>query len=112
LQHPWPCFAARTHSPQTSRWTRSEAPGRYCIAVGEAVAKGEADFGAGFIPEFVHTTNLVIAGPLPGDTDFSSLATAVVLAGSENAASAKTLIEFLRSPAARKVIRARGMEPH
>jgi molybdate transport system substrate-binding protein len=81
------------------------------VAVGEAVAKGEVDIGIGFIPEFMHTANIVVAGPLPGETDFSSLTTAVLLVGSKESTSGKALIEFLKSPIARKVIRARGMEP-
>ena len=81
------------------------------VAVGEAVARGEVDFGIGFIPEFMHTANIVVAGPLPGETDFSSLTTAVLLAGSEESAAGRNLIQFLSSPIAQKVIRARGMEP-
>jgi molybdate transport system substrate-binding protein len=81
------------------------------VAVGEAVAKGEVEIGIGFIPEFTTVPGIVIAGPLPGETDFSSFTTAVLLAGSKEHTAGKAFIEFLASPAARKVIRARGMEP-
>lgn len=81
------------------------------VAVGEAVAKGEAEIGIGFIPEFKSVVNVTVAGPLPGAADFSSQTTAVVLAGSKEQAAGRALIAFLRSPAAQKVIRAKGMEP-
>jgi len=81
------------------------------VAVGEAVAKGEAEIGIGFIPEFNSVANISIAGPLPGATDFSSVTTGVILEGARDQAAARKLIEFLRTPAAHDVIRARGMEP-
>lgn len=81
------------------------------VAVGEAVAKGDAEIGIGFIPEFNSVSNIAIAGPLPGKADFSSVTTAVILEGVKDQASARALIAFLRSPAAQKAIRARGMEP-
>jgi molybdate transport system substrate-binding protein len=81
------------------------------VAVGEAIAKGDAEIGIGFIPEFNSVANVSIAGPLPGATDFSSVTTAVILEGARDQAAARQLIEFLRSPAAQKAIQARGMEP-
>ena len=81
------------------------------VAVGEAVARGEAEIGIGFIPEFHSVANIAVAGPLPGTTDFSSVTTAVILEGVRDRAAAAKLIQFLRTPAAQSVIRARGMEP-
>ena len=80
------------------------------LAVGEAVAKGEADFGVGFIPELVTIPNIDVVGPLPGEADYTSLATAVILTSSKDAAAARKFIEFLLSPAAQAIIQSRGMQ--
>jgi molybdate transport system substrate-binding protein len=81
------------------------------VAVGEAVGRGEAEIGIGFIPEFNAVPNVAVAGPLPGTADFSSHTTAVILAGSQQTEAARALIAFLRSPAAQQAIRPRGMSP-
>ena len=80
------------------------------LAVGEAIAKGEADFGVGFIPELMAIANVEVIGPLPGEADYTSLATAVILATSKDAAASRRLIEFLLSPRAQAIIKAKGMQ--
>jgi molybdate transport system substrate-binding protein len=80
------------------------------LTVGEAVAKGEADFGVGFIPELLTIPNVEVAGTLPGEAEYSSLATAVVLSASKDPAAGRKFIEFLLSPAAQAIIRKNGME--
>lgn len=80
------------------------------LAVGEAIAKGEADFGVGFIPELMAIPNVEVIGPLPGEADYSSLATAVVLTAARDAAAARRFIEFLHSPGAQAIINAKGMQ--
>lgn len=80
------------------------------LAVGEAIAKGEADFGVGFIPELMAIPNVQVVGPLPGEAEYSSLATAVVLTATRDAAAARRFIEFLQSPKAQVIIQAKGME--
>jgi molybdenum ABC transporter molybdate-binding protein len=80
------------------------------LTVGEAVAKGEADFGVGFIPEMMTIPNLEVVGTLPGEAEYSSLATAVILTSTKNADAGRKFIEFLLSPTGQKVIRANGMQ--
>jgi molybdate transport system substrate-binding protein len=80
------------------------------LTVGEAVAKGEADFGVGFIPELLTIPNIEVAGPLPGEADYSSLATAVILSGTKDPAAGRKFIEFLLSPGAQEIIQKRGMQ--
>lgn len=80
------------------------------LTVGEAVAKGEADFGVGFIPELMSIPNVEVVGPLPGEADYSSLATAVILSATRDRAASRQFIEFLQSPAAQAIIRAKGMQ--
>ena len=80
------------------------------LTVGEAVAKGEADFGVGFIPELLTISNIEVAGPLPGEADYSSLATAVILSASKDPAAGRKFIEFLLSPGAQAIIQKKGMQ--
>lgn len=79
------------------------------LMVGEAVARGEADFGVGFIPMAI--ANVEVAGPLPAEADYSSNANAVILEGAKDPGAARAFIQFLMSPPARDVIRAKGMYP-
>lgn len=80
------------------------------LAVGEAIAGGEADFGVGFIPELMAISGVEVIGPLPGEAEYSSLATAVVLAAARDAAASRRFIEFLQSPKAQAIIHAKGMQ--
>ena len=80
------------------------------FTVGEAVSRGEADFGIGFIPELLAIPNIEVAGPLPDEADYSSLATAVILSGTKDPAAGRKFIEFLLSPGAQAIIRAKGMQ--
>jgi molybdate transport system substrate-binding protein len=80
------------------------------LTVGEAVAKGEADFGVGFIPELVAIPNIEVVGALPGEADYTSLATAVILSASRDPAASRKFIEFLQSPAAQAIIQKKGMQ--
>ena len=52
-----------------------------------------------------------VVGPLPGDLQDTTVFSAAVLAGATNAAAARELISFLRSPEAVAAIRTKGMDP-
>ena len=52
-----------------------------------------------------------VAGPLPGDLQANTVFTASTMAGIKEAAAAKAFVDFLRTPEAAKVIKAKGMEP-
>ena len=52
-----------------------------------------------------------LVGPLPGDLQNTLVFTAVIMTGAKEAAAAKALIDFLRTPEAAVVIKAKGMEP-
>ena len=58
-----------------------------------------------------YSTGIDIAGPLPGDLQETSIFAAAVMVGNRDAAAAKALIDFLRTPEAAKTIKAKGMEP-
>jgi molybdate transport system substrate-binding protein len=80
-------------------------------AVGEMVARGEAEIGVLQMQQFIPVEGIVIVGPLPGDLQNSIAFTGVIMTGSKEPEAARSLIEFLRTPAASTVIKAKGMEP-
>jgi molybdate transport system substrate-binding protein len=80
-------------------------------AVGALVASGEAELGLQQIQELIPVTGIEIAGPLPGDLQNNLLFAATVMAGAKDAEASKALVNFLRTPEAAVVIKAKGMEP-
>ena len=52
-----------------------------------------------------------IVGPLPGDLQTTSAISVALIGGTKNAEAAKALVDFLRTPEAAAVIKAKGMEP-
>jgi molybdate transport system substrate-binding protein len=75
------------------------------------VANGEAEIGVQQLPELIHVPGIEIIGPLPGDLQMNNVMAAVLMTGSANTAAAKALVNFLRTPEAAKLIKAKGMEP-
>ena len=59
---------------------------------------------------FWHTPEVELAGPLPGDIQSCVTFSAAVSASGASLEAARQLIEFLRGPAAARVILAQGME--
>jgi molybdate transport system substrate-binding protein len=80
-------------------------------AAAEAVAKGEVEIGMTQISEILPYAEAELAGPLPPEIQLYTLFPAAISASAREPQAAKILIEFLRSPAAAIVIKAKGMEP-
>jgi molybdate transport system substrate-binding protein len=82
------------------------APG----GIAPAVAKGEAEYG-------VFLTNVLIApgvepvGPFPGDLQNELVFVGAVAAESRSPAAAQAFLDFLRTPAAAVVFKAKGVTP-
>lgn len=79
--------------------------------VGVVVANGEAEIGVHLIQELMSVAGIDLVGPLPGDLQATTVFSAAIMTGAKDAAAAKALVDFLRTPESAKVIKAKGMEP-
>jgi molybdate transport system substrate-binding protein len=86
-----------------------KAPGG--AAIGDLVASGQAEIGVHQFQELVPIAGIEVVGWLPSDLRNTLLFAAAVMHGAKNAAASKALIDFLRTPEAAAVIKAKGMEP-
>jgi molybdate transport system substrate-binding protein len=74
------------------------------------VANGEAEIVVNHLVQLVPFAGIEVVGPLPGDLQGFDVYTTVILAGARDTEAAKALVNFLRTPEAAAVIRAKGME--
>lgn len=78
---------------------------------GDIVANGKAELGINQLQVLMPVAGIDVAGPLPGDLQATTVFAAAIVSGTKEAAASKALVNFLRTPEAQKVIRAKGMEP-
>ena len=78
---------------------------------GVVVANGEAEIGVQVSQLLISVAGIEIVGPLPGDLQNTVVFSAVIMVGAKDAAASKALVDFLRTPEAATVIKAKGMEP-
>ena len=81
------------------------------ISAADAVARGEAELGFTQISEILSVAGAELAGPLPPEVQIYTVFPAAVGASAKEPEAAKSLLDFLRTPAAAAVIKAKGMEP-
>lgn len=74
------------------------------------VAKGEVELGI-FLLNVLTAPGLDVVGPFPDELQENVVFTAAIAADSKQAAAAKTLIDYLKSPPAVTAIKAKGMNP-
>ena len=86
-------------------------PGQIADSAGEAVAKGQADIALHQLQELMAVPGLAIVGPFPGELQGNFVFSAALVTTANEAEAGKVLIDFLRTPAAKGVIKAKGMEP-
>jgi len=79
-------------------------------AAGALVANGAAEIGINLIQELIPLPGIEVAGPLPGDLQNNLVFAAATMTGTVEAAAARALIDFLHTPEAATVIKAKGME--
>jgi molybdate transport system substrate-binding protein len=78
---------------------------------GVVVANGEAEIGVQVSQLLISVAGIEIVGPLPGDLQDTVVFSAAIMAGAKDAAASKALIDFLSTPEAATVIKAKGLEP-
>jgi molybdate transport system substrate-binding protein len=81
------------------------------VVVGEVVARGEAEIGLQQIAEILAVPGIELVGALPAELQHLTVFSAAVAAAATDTPLARRLIDFLVSPAAAAVIKAKGMEP-
>jgi molybdate transport system substrate-binding protein len=79
--------------------------------VAEFVARGEVELGVQQIPELLPVAGTEFVGPLPAEIQLYTLFAAAAAAQSREPAAARALVEFLTDPAAKSIIRSKGIEP-
>lgn len=79
--------------------------------IAQAIAETDVNISLNQLQEFAPVATMEIAGPLPGDLALTTFFSAVVMGSATNVDAAKALINFLRTPEAAVVIKAKGMEP-
>jgi molybdate transport system substrate-binding protein len=78
--------------------------------VGEAVVKGEVEFGVLPISEILPIKGAEVLAPFPADAQSYIVMVGGASTASKQAAAARDLIKFFTAPAALPVLKARGME--
>ena len=75
------------------------------------IASGEAELGVVVIPNILNVPGAELVGPLPPEIQSTIYFAGGVSATAKQPEAARQLIQFLKSPRAREVIRARHMSP-
>ncbi len=79
--------------------------------VAELMASGEAEIGMQQIVAILPIEGAELVGPLPSELQNVIIYAAGVSTSAQNDAGAKNCIDFMRSPKAAQLIRAKGMQP-
>ena len=78
--------------------------------VAEAVASGEADVAIHQISEILPVSGVTLVGPLPAEIQNYTTYTAGVASAARDAPAATTLLAFLRSDAAKVILKSKGLD--
>jgi len=80
-------------------------------AVGELVARGEAELAVQQISELLPVAGTEVVGPFPPELQSCTLFTAGLATAAKELEGAKALVRFLTAPSNAAVLKAKGMEP-
>ncbi|MGH6672790.1 MAG: molybdate ABC transporter substrate-binding protein [Xanthobacteraceae bacterium] len=78
---------------------------------GLVVRRGEAEIGIQQMAELMAVSGIDIVGPLPRELQSVTPFVAAVAADANHPEAARALIQYLATPAAKRVIAAKGLEP-
>jgi len=78
---------------------------------GVLVANGDAEIGVQQFQALISVAGIEIVGPLPGDLQDTAVFAAAIMGSARDTAASKALVNFLRTPEAAAVMKAKGMEP-
>ena len=78
--------------------------------IAKAVASGEAELGV-FLTNVLAAPGVELAGPFPAELQNDLVFVGAVAGETKNAAPAQAFIDYLRTPEAAAVLRAKGMTP-
>ena len=90
---------------------RAKARTRQGGLIAELIVSGEAELAIQQIPELMAVRGVDLVGPLPQALQVISVATVGIFTGTQERETAQAFIDFLVSPEAARVLRARGHEP-
>lgn len=79
--------------------------------IGELVAAGKAEIAIQQIPELMAVPGIELVGPLPAEIQLVTVSSAGIFAGTQQAEAAQSFIQFLVTPVAARVMKAKGLEP-
>jgi molybdate transport system substrate-binding protein len=75
------------------------------------VLRGEADIGIQQMAELMAVSGIDVVGPLPPEIQMVTSFVAGILANASHSEAGRALIGFLTTPEAKRVMKARGLEP-
>ena len=75
------------------------------------VVSGKADLGFSTLPEILASPGVDLVGPIPAEIQNFIIFTAAVPVNAKQPATAKAFVDFLVSPRAAPVLKAKGIEP-
>jgi molybdate transport system substrate-binding protein len=78
--------------------------------VADLVSRGEAEIGVQQFQELMPVTGIEIVGPLPGDLQDTIVFAAAIMGAAKQTDASRALVDFLRTPEAAAVIKAKGLE--
>ena len=78
---------------------------------GTLLISGDADIAIQSKPELLTVPGVEVVGPLPGDMAFTVVYAGGVQSGAAQSEAAKAWVDFLKSPEAQAVFKAKGYDP-